>query len=46
MDELLAGKNGQDEKQHNKHNGKGIKELLDAAENEGVAQMTHENCFV
>lgn len=44
-DKLLADRNGEDNEQQSKHDGKSVKELFDAAEDEAAAQATLEKCF-
>ncbi|KAI2630164.1 hypothetical protein GGS26DRAFT_598659 [Hypomontagnella submonticulosa] len=44
-DKLLANSGGNNGEQNNKHDGKSVKDLLDAAEDSTALQTTLENCF-
>ncbi|KAI0377622.1 hypothetical protein F5Y04DRAFT_291685 [Hypomontagnella monticulosa] len=44
-DKLLADRRGDDGEQNSKHDGKSVKDLLDAAEDSATLQTTLENCF-
>ena len=44
-DKLLADRHGEDGEQHSELDGKSVKELLAAAEDEAAVQATFEKCF-